>query len=393
MPDTRLVYRNPHPQHHADFADVALAANGDVLVLLRQCGAWAHEATFGHGRPLTFFEADAKMLPLRSTDGGRAFAAEGCLFRGLAYDPMLCSLPDGRLMAGMVVGEAGRARDRGKLQGVLHRHLPQLDTVICVHGVALWVSEDDGRTWSPAPTIVAPPGWENTYNLRRVFALTDGTLIMPVTVGYPWRTRYVGLIRSWDGGATWGDPSYVAEDPPGRAHYAAGVGYWQPAMAATPEGDLVCVCVLDDRDSAPQRTAHPGGPRTFGPTDALPSLVCTYSLDSGFTWSQPEETGLRGDFPSMANLPDGRLLLTLTQRCADGSAVLAHVSRDGGASWSAPHTVREATDHLFYYPNTAALPDGALLTVFTTGQPDLVRVVEAVRWEQSPSEGACHPER
>ena len=374
-------YRNPNPRYHADFGDVTVAPNGDVLLIVRQCGRWAYEATFRFERPLTFFEAKAEMLVLRSSDLGESFSTETTLFSGLAYDPMICCLADGRLMAGMVVGQAGPGRGRAEMEGVLHRHLPQLDTVITLQGMAVWVSEDDGHTWSEPSETVSLPGWENAYNLRKVFGLCDGTLIMPVTIGYPWRSRYVGLIRSWDGGSTWADPSYVAEDPAGRAHYAAGVGYWEPAMAATPEGDMICVCVLDDQGSAPRPAvdSSPGAP-VFEPEDALPRLYHTRSVDSGFTWSEPQDSGLRGDFPSMIALPDGRLLLTLTQRGATGSALVAHVSEDGGNTWSSDIALLRSDDELLYYPNSVVLQDGCLLTAFMFGGPDQVRSVDLVRW-------------
>lgn len=380
MHEQLVAYRNPNPAYHADFPDIALAPDGDLVMVLRQCGPWAHEATYAFGRPLTFFEANAQLLVLRSSDGGRSFQPSANLFTGLAYDPVICTLSDGRLMAGAVVGEARPRAERARMHGVLHRHLPQLDTVITLHGMGLWFSEDSGRSWRAGEETVCVPGWENAYNLRTVFQLDDATAVMPVTIGYPWRTRYVGLIRSWDLGQTWGDPSYVAEDAAGRAHYAAGVGYWEPAMAVTPGGDMICVCVEDDRSSAPQRESAAGGLRVFQPASDLPRLMVTYSVDSGFTWSLPEDTGLRGDFPSLCVLPDGRLLLTHTRRLPEGSRVVGHVSGDGGAVWTAETDIATSPDHVFYYPNTVALADGVLVTAFMTGQPDLVRRVDVVRW-------------
>ena len=380
MIEPSCVLSNPDPRYHFDFPSVTVAANGDVLVLARQCGPWARDATFKFGRPLTFFEPQAEMVLLRSTDEGQSFSRERLLHKGLAFDPMLCTLAGGTLMAGVVLGEAGCRRDRAGLRGVLHRHLPQLDTAITVRGVGLWFSRDNGRSWSAEPVLASLPDWENVYNLRRAFQLADGTIMLPVTVGYPWRTRYVGLMRSWDNGASWSDPSFVAEDPAGRAHYAAGIGYWQPAMAATPGGDLLCVCVLDDRDTAPPRQAgDQAGHRMFAQTDALPQLVRTHSADSGFTRSLPQATGLQGDFPGLLALPDGRLLLTHTRRARDSAAVLAHLSGDGGLTWELAATIREESDSMFYYPATVALPDGTLLTVFMTTPPGGVRVVEVAR--------------
>jgi hypothetical protein len=295
---------------------------------------------------------------------------------------MICALADGRLMAGTVVGEAGPHRNRAAMGGILHRHIPQLDTVVTVCGIALWFSEDHGRVWSQ-PQMVALPGWENVYNLRKPVQVADGTMLMPVATGYPTRSRFVGLLRSWDDGATWGDPSIVAEDPAGRAHLAAGFGYWQPALALRPTGDLVCVCPLDEGGmQRPGRTGE--APDLMKASASLPSLYVVRSRDSGFSWSQPRDTGLEGDFPSLITLADGRLLLAYTQRQSRRSVIIAHVS-DDGVSWGPPMVVREAADHLFYYVNTVILPDSTLVSVYMVTPPDQVRIVEAVRWRLSGS--------
>lgn len=377
MPEHSVAYSHPDPDFHADFPDIARTPSGDLVMVLRKCGPWAHRATFDFGRPLTFFETDAELLVLRSTDGGACFNPVASLFRGLAYDPMVCTLQDGRLMAGAVVGEAGTRQHRAGMRGVLHRHLPQLDTVITLHGIGLWFSEDGGVTWEPGPEPVCVPDWDNVYNLRKAFQLADGTIILPVTIGYPWRTRHVGLLRSWDLGSTWGDPSYVAEDPVGRAHYAAGIGYWEPAMLATSTGEMVCVCVEDDHTSAPARV---GGPRSFEPTDDLPRLMITHSVDSGFTWSVPEDTSLRGDFPSMALLEDGRLLLTYTRRRPGDAAVVCRLSDDGGVTWLNERVIAHSSDGAFYYPASVSLTNDRIATCVMAGAPHLVRSVELARW-------------
>ena len=381
MVDPAQVLLNPDPRYHLDFPAVTLASNGDVLLLARQCGPWGRDATFKFGRTLTFFETEAETVLLRSTDAGSSFSYERSLHKGLAFDQTLCTLADGTLAAGVVLGEAGARRDRAGLRGVLHRQLPQLDTVITVRGAGLWFSRADGQSWSAEPILASLPGWENLYNLRPPFQLADGTIILPVAVGYPWRSRYVGLIRSWDDGATWSDPSFVAEDPGGRAHYAAGNGYWKPTMAATPGGDLLCVCVLNDRLAEQRRqAAEPAGRGVDAATDVSPLMMRTHSTDSGFTWSVPQDTGLRGDFPSLTVLRDGRLLLTHAQQRTDGPAVLAHLSDDGGLTWELAETVRSASDSMFYYPTSIVLPDETLLTVCMTTPPGGVRVVEVVRW-------------
>jgi len=374
------VYRHPNPRFHVDFPSVScVMGSNDILVLCRRCGRFAHDATFGFPRPLSFFETQAEMVLLRSTDYAASFSEQTVLYRGLAYDPFICMLDGGRLMAGMVIGQTGSRRERNRLEGVLHRHLPDLDAVITIQGIGLWYSDDGGRTWPAEPIMVSVPGWENVYNLRPPVRLRDGTILLPVTIGYPWRSRYVGLLRSWDGGLTWQDPSYVAEDPAGRAQYSAGVGYWQPALAHCDTGRLVCVSTLDQQESAPAAD----GRQTSGlmaPGDDVPSLMVTRSVDAGFTWSPPVEAELYGDFPSLYPLPDGRLVLTYTMRTGSGAKLLACSSEDGGLAWDDLELIRDSQDCLFYYPSTTVTADG-LLTTYMVAGPDRVRYVAATLWD------------
>lgn len=375
-----LLYRHPTPRYHADFADAALAADGSLHVILRQCGQWAHDATFKFGRPLTFFEAHADILLLCSRDGGRSFEPRPGppLFHGLAFDPFIARLHDGRLVAGAIVGEAGPRQERARMRGVLHRHLPQLDTMITLDGVALWFSEDHGRSWSAAPVLVDVPNFRDLYNVRKPAELDDGTLLLPLTIGYPWRSRCVALVRSWDGGETWCDGSMVAEDPAGSVHYDAGPGYWEPGLALHPCGDLACVSVLDDPTGG---TAAAFGTAKRSALGNAHPLIMSLSFDSGFTWTQPRALEFQGDFPALVTVPDGQMLLVWTCRDAGTTRLEAALSRDGGRHWGGAHTLYAEAGHALYYPNPVAHDDGTVTVVAMESGPDLVRFVSATRFD------------
>ena len=368
-----LVYRNPHPQYHADFPSIAVAEDNSVLIILRQCGPWAYEANFEHHIG-TFFDADTEMIIIRSTDGARSFhaIANNPVFEGLACDPVMLRLADGRIMAGSIVGEAGPRAQRHQMKGVLHRHFPRIDTVITFEGVAVRLSEDNGLSWGE-PRLVVPYPPESLYGLRKPVELADGTLLMPLAVGYPWRSRFVGIIRSWDGGQQWGDESYIAEDPQGRCRWATGTDYWRPALGLGPNAELICVYVEGRKDSS---------------SDFTGQLLCSRSGDAGFTWGQPQPLGLVGSFPSLTRLSDGRYLLTFVSSHSSVGSVEVVFSSDGGATWEPRLALRTASDHLFYYPDSVELPDGDIFTVYMTAPPSKVRIVEAVRWR--PEGGHRH---
>ena len=364
-----LVCQNPNPEYHADFPSVAVAQDNSVVVILRQCGPWAYEANFQR-HINTFFDADTEIIVIRSTDEGQSFQAIAAnpVFAGLACDPVILPLADGRMMAGSIVGEAGPRARRHQMKGVLHRHFPRFDTVITFEGVGVRFSDDNGLSWA-APQLVIPYPPTSLYNLRKPVELADGTLLMPLAVGYPWRSRFVGIIRSWDGGQRWGDESYVAEDPQGRYRWATGTDYWQPALGLGSTAELICAYVEGRKDS------HSG---------FAGRLLSSRSADAGFTWSQPQTSGLTGSFPNITTLGDGRHLLTFASSHGSVGTVEAAFSSDGGASWEPRLTLRSEPDHVFYSPDSVVLPAGDIFTVYMTAPPSKARIVEAVRWRPSP---------
>ncbi len=359
-----LVYQNPNPQYHADFPSIARAEDDSLVVILRKCGSWAYEANFQRNIG-TFFDADTEIIVIRSTDGGQTFEpiADNPVFAGLTCDPAIRRLAGGRLMACAIVGEAGPRSQRQQMKGVLHRHFPRFDTVITFEGVGVRFSEDNGLTWGEQ-TLAIPFAPESLYNMRKPVELADGTLMMPLAVGYPWRSRFVGIIRSWDRGLSWGDESYIAEDPQGRYRWVTGTDYWEPALGLQANGRLICVYVESRKDKS---TGFHG------------QLLYSHSGDAGYTWTLPTPTGLQGSFPSLTTLRDGGYLLTFSSRYGSTGTVEAAFSSDGH-TWERRLALRSEPDHTFYYPDSIELPDGDILTVYMTSPPTKVRIVEAVRW-------------
>ena len=357
-------YQNPNPDYHADFPSIARAEDGSLVVILRKCGPWAYEANFQRGIS-TFFDADTELIVIRSTDGGQSFKpiASNPVFAGLAIDPVIRLLSDGRLMACAIVGEAATRPQRPQMKGVLHRHFPRFDTVITLEGVSVRFSEDNGVTWSK-PSMFTPFAPESLYNLRKPLELADGTLLVPLAVGYPWRSRFVGLSRSWDMGQSWGDETYVMEDPQGRYRWAAGTDYWMPTLGLQSNGALVCAYVESPKEP---------------PAGFYSRILTSTSSDAGYTWHPPTPTGLDGGFPNIITLPDDRYLMTFASRYGSVGALEAAFSSDGH-NWETRLTLRSEEGYEFYYPDSVQLPGGDIFTVYMASPPSRVRTVGAVRW-------------
>ncbi|MCX6991582.1 MAG: sialidase family protein [Kiritimatiellaeota bacterium] len=198
-------------------------------------------------------------------------------------------------------------------------------------------SADNGRTWSKEwaykselLTLPSPYG--------RIIAAPDGTLLMPVYGTSRKKRKGVNdisiLLRSRDGGKTWGDESLVA------------VGHNETSYTFLPGGRLLAVA----RCEVPY-------------SDHVATL---FSDDGGRTWSKPVPVTRRGEHPAdLTVLASGALQLTFGRRIRPmGCGVL--FSADGGTTWDTDHEVLLAGDGIrtgdLGYPSTVQLADGTIVT-------------------------------
>ena len=177
-------------------------------------------------------------------------------------------------------------------------------------------SDDGGATWSE-PWDLAD-GRYVQHASQGLLALPDGGVLCTFetfkTYDDPGVWRYTGgVLRSDDGGRTWGPPVIsAASDPDGDPHDTM---WWDPRIARLASGELV-QCYYAFRHAT----------RTEGP------VHIAWSPDDGATWSAPASTGLPGQATYPLPLPDGRLLV-FQQRRADTQAMVAVVSDDGGRTF------------------------------------------------------------
>lgn len=202
---------------------------------------------------------------------------------------------------------------------------------------ALFVSKsaDGGKTWSVGQsypsellTLASPYG--------RIIQAPDGTLLMSV-YGTPRQPiegvrDQVVVLRSTDGGETWGDESLVA------------VKHNETTFAMLPDGRLLA--------AARSESGH---------------VAMLHSDNLGRTWSDPVQVTRDGEHPAdLTVLQSGRVLLTFGRRIRPMGCGLL-LSNDGGSSWDTNHEVLLAGDGIesgdLGYPSTVQLEDGHLVTV------------------------------
>lgn len=196
-------------------------------------------------------------------------------------------------------------------------------------------SVDGGASWEPARPI-HDPGSRNQTIGNQIVVLPNGVLIDVFnqidrpTLG-PQRSR-VGMVRSFDRGATWSAPIYVADllavgtsDPQSGARVRDGSII--PSIAVSPLGEVYAVW-QDAR---------------FG-SGAFDAIALSRSIDSGATWSAPIRVnavvGAAAFTPSVSVSRDGVVAVSYYDLRYDtatsplSTQVWLARSGDGGVTWS-----------------------------------------------------------
>jgi hypothetical protein len=386
------VYRDPEGKWNGAFPEIVCVSNGDsstssgqaLAVAFRQApypptlpaGSRAHS----HGDPL------ARGAIILSKDGGRTW--DRASYQVLA-EPLggveqisVSALSGGRGRADLLLAPYARLRPK---QTAVSDPAGWLRPTCS----DIWVrrSEDGGVTWQPpVPLIPSPLACARVH--APMLELPDGTLLSP-HCGSPCVTgekqHAQAVIRSHDGGHTWGDGSIIAVDPSGKVHYH------QCSLVRMADGEIIAAMHSAERvTTADGRRALRAG------------VWLARSRDDGQTWS-PLETipaQISGAAHHLLGLRDGRLLCVWGNR--HDPSIRAMVSEDRGKSWSDGRgAVLQQDDHqadagqavtVHAYndtvtdgmntdigePCSAQLPDGRIITVYywaRRGEP--LRYIEA----------------
>jgi hypothetical protein len=205
-------------------------------------------------------------------------------------------------------------------------------------------SQDGGRSWKIEGTIPGPEpvgiGKDNEYiPFGQIQQAADGALCAAVYLVRD-KKREGYLLRSTDGGKTWGQR--VVLDPGGNetALLALGGGKWMAACREFRVGNEV-------------------------------HLEQYVSSDDARTWTRRQTLTMPGQIPGhLLRLRDRRIVLTYGNRNWNNFGVDARVSSDEGETWGPPFRIADSPRSDSGYPSCVQLPGGDILTAYYTKLSD-----------------------
>lgn len=301
----RIVCSDAGAGAYEAFPDVCRTSSGELLCVFY--------AGYGHvSDPRPDLPLGARICMCGSQDDGRTWSPAKVVADTPIddRDPSILALPGGELLVVFMT------YDKNRTAGT--------------HQVLSVRSKDNGETWSQPESIDSPfTQLEAISTPPRL--MPDGRLLLASYGNHAGDSRsykHAAVLESHDLGKTWATLAEVKSTD--RKHLLL-----EPDLVRLPDNRLLMLC--------------------------RPTMVWTESADAGRTWTEPKELGISGDCPYLL-LTSKRILLCGIRHRPTKSTCLIY-SNDLGKTWQGPATLDNV---LGAYPSMVELPDGRVVIVYYT---------------------------
>ena len=283
------------------FPDVCLTKSGELLCVFY--------AGYGHvSHPNEKLPRGARIAMCRSTNFGRSWSEPTVVVDTPIddRDSSIVQLPNGDLFVTFMTYDPKRKSG--------------------THQVFSVRSKDNGKTWGKSSPIDSPFTQTEAVSTP-VRVMPDGRLLLPLygnNTGDKSGYTYSAVLESTDNGHSWKTIAKIKTDKP----------LDEPDIVRLPNGDFLVMI--------------------------RPAMMWCKSTDGGNTWTRPRELGIKGDCPYLLLTSKSILLCGIRQREMKCTSVL--YSDDFGKTWN----MIVIDKVLGAYPSLVELPDGRIFVVYYT---------------------------
>ena len=371
------------PQRYASFPSVIRLGDGRLACVFREAGEATATAALDDAH--THQDTDSRILLSIGDPSGRSWRAPTEVARSgeiALSDPSIVALRDGTWLVRAARWTLVPSRERHRLPGPIHRHYVRTGQVGMLSGNGYFVSNDEGRSWGPLDSQVTDPDWQYAVSREAPLELEDGALLQAIYGGWPETTECAAVLRSFDGGRTWGDATRLAGDRALRHAYREHPNFNEVSLVALDAEALVALIRCD--------TAFTTDSGTHVTEGGMGRLHWSRSDDAGMTWDQPRPTAIWGQPAHGLHLGGGRLVCTFGHRRTPFGvqAALCRVGRDGLATERRIVLRDDAGSWDCGYPCSTDLADGSILSVYYIHGADGLRHIAGTVWRLDEMERA-----
>lgn len=352
----------------------AVKKGDEILIAFRQAGKMSVEAAKNevvtHHDPnswISFISVDKNFTRVNQKECKKIYQSEYGV-----NDPGITLTSKGTMLLRVTELIVKKTSERHTIQGNIIAHRPEHGTVTKSRAnKVVAFSSDFEKTLFEADITV--PDLTESFSREPVVELKDGTLVVSVYKGAPYETDSAFLVRSYDGGKTWWDPSTVARDFQSRGEYQ-GINFNETSILPLDDKTILAMARADVSFHTENEYMAIGG---------VGNLYTAVSYNSGLAWTKPKSTPIFGQPAHLLKLKNGVIVCTYGYR-KKPYGVRAVVSFDNGETWTTEQEIVLRDDGYTWdlgYPMTIELEDNKLLTVYYFNDESKIRFIAGTVWE------------